>query len=260
MTRYRIGVIGDIHANLCALDAAIYTIEKSECSELIFLGDILTYGIDVMGVLEKIATISQTKKIILLRGNHDAMYLSSSEIEMLDYVNNLPDWIKESVLYTKKILKKNIFDSLPFVGNYQSRGVYFAHANPYGENDWRYINTDADHVHASIILKNLKMNCGVFGHTHRPKYFLNGKVTEVVNSDIKRFSIYDQNTPCIVNAGSIGQPRSKVKPHVLFLDIEDDCITIKFKEINYDISLHVDNLKKSSLSNETLGKIISFFI
>lgn len=260
MTRYRIGVIGDIHANISALDAAIDAIGKSECNELIFLGDLLTYGIDVMGVVEKIATISQTKKIILLRGNHDAMYLSSSEMEMLDYVNNLPDWIRESVLYTKKILKKNIFDSLPFVDNYETHGIYFAHANPYEVNDWRYINTDADHVHASTALQNLKMKCGVFGHTHRPKYYLNSKVTEVVNSDIERFNIYDQKTPCIVNAGSIGQPRSKVKPHVLFLDVEDDCITIKFKKLNYDFSLHVNSLKKSSLSKETLGKLISFFI
>jgi predicted phosphodiesterase len=260
MTRYRIGVIGDIHANLSALDAAIDAIEKNECNELIFLGDILTYGIDVMGVVEKIAVISQTKKMILLRGNHDAMYLSSSEIEMLDYLNNLPDWIKESVFYTKKILAINLFDSLPFVDSYKTHGIYFAHANPYGKNDWRYINTDADHVHASIILKNMKMNCGVFGHTHRPKYYLNGKVTEIVNSDIERFNIYSQNTSCIVNAGSIGQPRSKAKPHVLFLDIEDDCITIKFNKIEYDILAHINNLKKSKLSNETLGKLLSFFI
>jgi predicted phosphodiesterase len=157
-------------------------------------------------------------------------------------------------------LAKNIFDSLPFVSNYETRGIYFAHANPYGVNDWRYINTDADHVHASTTLQNFKMNCGVFGHTHRPKYFLNSTVTEVVSSDVVRFSIYNQKTPCIVNAGSIGQPRSKAKPHVLFLDIEDDCITIKFNEINYNISVHVNNLKKSSLSNETLGKLISFFI
>jgi predicted phosphodiesterase len=260
MTRYRIGVIGDIHANLCALDAAIDTIEKSECNELIFLGDILTYGIDVMGVVEKIATISQTKKTILLRGNHDAIYLSSSQMEMLEYINNLPNWIGESVIYTKKILEKNIFDSLPFVSSYEAFGIYFAHANPYGENDWRYINTDADHVYASSVLKNLQMNCGVFGHTHRPKYYLNGKVSEVVSSNTERFSINDQKTPCIVNAGSIGQPRSKAKPHVLFLDIEDDYITLKFKEINYNFSLHVNNLKQSSLSNETLGKLTSFFI
>jgi predicted phosphodiesterase len=260
MTRYRIGVIGDIHANLYALDAAIDEIEKNECNELIFMGDILTYGIDVMGVVEKIVTISQTIKTILLRGNHDAIYLSSSQMEMLDYVNNLPNWIKESVIYTRKKLKIDIFDSLPFVGSYQSCGIYFAHANPYGENDWHYINTYADHVYASHILKNLKMNCGVFGHTHRPKYYLNGKVIDVVSSDVERFNIYDQKTPCIVNAGSIGQPRSQAKPHVLFLDIEEDYITLKFKEINYDTALHVKNLKQSSLSNETLGKITSFFI
>jgi predicted phosphodiesterase len=260
MTRYRIGVIGDIHANLFALNAAIDAIEKSECNELIFLGDMLTYGVDVIGVVEKIQTISQTQNTILLRGNHDAMYLSSSKTEMSDYVNNLPNWIRESVIYTDKILAKNTFDLLPFVDSYESCGIYFAHANPYGENDWRYINTDADHVYASSILQNLKMNGGVFGHTHRPKYYLNGKVTEVVSSDIERFSIYGQETPCIVNAGSIGQPRSKVKPHVLILDIDDDYITIKFKEIYYNISLHIDNLKKCGLSKETVGKLISFFI
>lgn len=260
MTKYRIGVIGDIHANLCALDAAVDAIEKNGCNELIFLGDILTYGIDIMGVVEKIATISQNQKTILLRGNHDAIYLSSSQMEMLAYVNNLPIWIKESVNYTKKILLTNVFDSLPFVGNYESHGIYFSHANPYGDNDWRYINTDADHVYASKILQNLKMIGGIFGHTHRPKYYLNNKVTEVVSSDFERFNIYEQKTPCIVNAGSIGQPRSKAKPHVLFLDIEDDFITIEFKEINYNISLHVNKLKQSSLSNKTLGKLISFFI
>jgi hypothetical protein len=85
-------------------------------------------------------------------------------------------------------------------------------------------------------------------------------VTEVVSSDVERFNIYDQKTPCIVNAGSIGQPRSKAKPHVLFLDIEGDFITIKFKEIDYDITSHVNKLKQSGLSSKTIEKLISFFI
>lgn len=260
MKKYRIGVIGDIHANLTALDAAIEVLDKSECNEFIFLGDLLTYGIDILDVIERITNICQRKKTILLCGNHDKIYLSASKAEFISYVENLPSWIRDSISYTKNILSPKIFDALPFVDSYKFRGIYFAHANPYGKGDWRYINTDADHANASKILQKLEMSCGVFGHTHRPKYYLDGKVTEVVSSDVFRFNILHQKYPCVVNAGSIGQPRGKTGSYVLLMDVQDDWITINFKKINFEISSQIIKLKQCSLSNETIGKLTSFFI
>ena len=67
----------------------------------------------------------------------------------------LPDWIRESIGYTRAKLPVDEFRSLPFVDEHRSQDILFSHANPFGRDDWTYLNSCEDHERASAELERL---------------------------------------------------------------------------------------------------------
>lgn len=63
----RIGLFSDVHANLIALDAVLDDVAASSIQEVYCLGDLVGYGPDPSGVVERIRTLG----IPTIRGNYD---------------------------------------------------------------------------------------------------------------------------------------------------------------------------------------------
>lgn len=63
----RIALFSDVHGNLEALDAVLGEIDASGIAELYCLGDLVGYGPDPAGVIERI----QARSIPTIRGNYD---------------------------------------------------------------------------------------------------------------------------------------------------------------------------------------------
>lgn len=262
MSYYRIAVIGDIHANANALYAALNVVKKINYDELVFLGDLLTYGVDVEKVVEVVAGECENINVTLLRGNHDDLYLDYSSQSVDEYILNLPRWIKESISYTRDKLKDGVFDLLPFCNSYVFERIMFAHANPFGNDNWSYLNSSDEHLNACKILQKKRLLCGVFGHTHRRKIFSMqpspGNFIELQNDVV---FLNEGCGPYVLNAGSIGQPRGESQiVYVLTLDIEPSLVSARFHPVSYDLNAHVNTLRHSGLSHETIEKLISFFM
>lgn len=258
MTR-RIAVIGDLHANIRALEAALAVVDRDGADEVVLLGDVLSYGVDVEAVTVCVADLCSRGKTTLLRGNHDAMYLSAERLDTLAYEDRLPEWLRETIAFTRSRLPVDAFDRLPFADSYCSAGVLFAHANPFGRGDWRYLNSAADHLAACAILKDQGLLAGVFGHTHRAKVF---SAAHSVFLDIDRSLVLTAaDGPFVLNAGSVGQPRSSVSSavHVLFLEVREGVVSARFQPFEYDMSGHIASIKACGMSDATVEKLVSFF-
>jgi predicted phosphodiesterase len=65
----RIAFISDIHSNLEALDAVMRQVGKAE---VYCLGDIVGYGADPNGVVERL----RANSVVSVQGNHDAAVVS----------------------------------------------------------------------------------------------------------------------------------------------------------------------------------------
>lgn len=261
MSAHRIAVIGDIHANIRALDAALRVAAHAGYDDLIFLGDILTYGIDVAAVTARVAAECEKGDAVLLRGNHDTLYLMPDNNSVKSYVQKLPPWIRECIDFTARNLPSTIFESLPFTDSCEKERVFFSHANPFDQDDWRYLNTKTEHLEACATLESRNLHCGVFGHTHRVKAFAckpdTGRFLDVAAG---KLVMKKQCGPHVINAGSIGQPRSKSRQaHILIIDIEQEHLTADFKRVDYEIGAHLDGLARSGLRHETIETLISFF-
>src|SRR5688572_22140472 len=126
----QLGVLGDVHANARALHEALDLVQSRPIDQLVFLGDLLTYGPDVHEVLDLVAEETAAGAVLIL-GNHDAMYQDLLEGNQ-GYFDGLPLWIRESVDWTLGELDPETFRALPFVREHVvADRLMFAHANPF---------------------------------------------------------------------------------------------------------------------------------
>jgi predicted phosphodiesterase len=257
----RVAVLGDVHANVRALKAALKIADEGGFDQLILLGDLLTYGVDVVETLELVDSRLSRGQTVLLRGNHDALYMDLLEGNST-YHEQLPIWIKESVEWTLDRLPLDIWSNLYFNNELNIKQFLFSHANPFGFNKWQYLNTEAEHASASEELLKRGIRVGVFGHTHRTKWYRYVDNNGVFKSD--KFSNLDHSAVHILNAGSIGQPRDKCNlgVSVLWLTIPNDPVStpsFKLQSFSWDVAGHMQSLDTSLLSSATKVQLSKYF-
>jgi diadenosine tetraphosphatase ApaH/serine/threonine PP2A family protein phosphatase len=261
----RLGVLGDVHANARALREALDLVQSRPIDQLVFLGDLLTYGPDVREVLELVAAETEDGAILLL-GNHDAMYLDLMEGEQ-GYFDGLPLWVRESVDWTLGELDQTLFRSLPFVKEWTHEQLLAAHANPFdpepgGEPSWRYLNQLDDYAEAARCLRDRDLRVGVFGHTHRPRIveWPSGRgLTDERRSSVYAWKGVGLDDALLLNAGSVGQPRGKGGPaHVMWITVEEE-VDVDLATVSYPVEEHVAALYRLPVSGSTVEALARFF-
>jgi predicted phosphodiesterase len=267
----RIGIVGDIHANALALEEALDVVQSRPIDQLVFLGDLLTYGPEPQLVIDTIAEETEAGAILLL-GNHDAMYYDLLRGED-SYYDGLPPWIRESVDWTLGRIEPSTFYGLPFKQDWIWKCLVAAHANPFpadvsGVPDWRYVNKPQDYGDAARTLRDRDLRIGVFGHTHRSR-IVEWPSRRGLN-DENRKALYAWRPAgfedaLIVNAGAIGQPRSKGPPATVCwvtveeLDGDEFEVDVDIAAVSYDVQQHVDSLQGLPLSKGTIEAMSRFF-
>ena len=143
-------------------------IENEKHSLVIILGDLLTYGTEPNQTIDLLLNFSKEHDCVFLKGNHDQFYFDMDRgLNPFNYY--IPDFIKESILWTKKKLKFKIENCFDWHEKYQIKELFFSHANPYDFPNWTYLNNSDEVIKSSIHLNKMNAKVGVFGHTHRKK-------------------------------------------------------------------------------------------
>lgn len=255
----RFAVIGDIHANAVALEAALHVTRRSGYDLRVLMGDLLTYGVDVTRTLDLVSEALKKSDTILILGNHDEIYLRLIG-GCSDLVPPSADWVKGLIEWTLPLVPAQDWAALPFRASFAAAGIYFSHANPFGPRDWRYLAQAETNLTASKALMEMGISCGVFGHTHRARRFAasaNG------GGDYRPFDLHEgllaPSWTHILNAGSVGQPRSDYPREViLWLDAGPKGILHRFEPLIYDLAAHRHNLLASSLPEALKRRCLSF--
>lgn len=260
----RVAVLGDVHANAAALTAALAAVDAVGYDRLVFLGDLLTYGVDVQITLEIIHSRLGDGRAVVLLGNHDAIYRDILSGRASSYAAGLPSWIRESVDWTADRLRGSHWHELPFEQEVTIEGIVFSHANPFGPEQWMYLNTEDEHFHAALMLRGRGASVGVFGHTHRIKWYS-------LRGDSGAFcahlsGVVNDGAVHILNAGAIGQPRDSLEmlSSVLWLDVDENskpgaAQSFERQMFEYDVASHLRHVRRSGLSTTTVSRIADFF-
>jgi len=181
----RIAVLSDIHSNLQALTQAFEVIDASNVDKIYCLGDIVGYGANPN---ECIDLIRQRARAVV-RGNHD---MAIADVELSKRLSK-PG--RAACEWTRKTLTEENYQylsSLPFLLARQE--FTLVHASPLTPERWIYVHSlDV----AGKQFKAFSTPICFIGHTHVPA---------VCGEDLHTFE-YKHGSRCIINVGSIGQPR-----------------------------------------------------
>ena len=217
----RIAVISDIHAALAPFRQALSAARSEGFDQLILLGDLFTYGVDPAGCAELAAEAVERDRAVLIGGNHDQLYVDIATGGS-DYVDGLPDWIRESVDWTWERLGRSWPRQLDWQEEWSRDGLLLAHANPFGYGDWTYLSDEPKLAQAAEILENRGYRWGVFGHLHRERSYCSPSGVEVHV------------------VGSTGQPRDRdnPEPQWAMIDLHDGAMSLTRNKIPFDRTAH----------------------
>ena len=138
----QIGIISDIHGDYDALKDVLNRLDHHHhVDHILCAGDLVGRGPEQDRVVELI----RARKIPVARGNHDEWFYGLTD-ENTRYLKNLPlDW----------------------QGELGGIGIYMCHGKP-GNNMWGMYKDHLSKTYLKMVLKSLKANVLITGHTHVP--------------------------------------------------------------------------------------------
>ncbi len=225
------GILGDIHANLEALNAVIDDANKHGVKRFFSTGDIVGYNADPSSCLNRLTEINCK----FVKGNHDE-YCSSNVS-----LNAFNPKIQETLKWTRKKLKRNektLLKNAPLILDVEN--FTLVHSSLYHPYQWNYIlDNDAaiDHFR-----NQFKPICFV-GHSHIPTAFVKNNIIEqglFIKLEIKDDYRY------IINVGSVGQPRD-LNSDAAYVIYDDDNSFIQLRRVPYNIKLTQKKNRKAGL-------------
>jgi predicted phosphodiesterase len=216
----RIAVLSDIHANLIALDAVLASIGSVDA--VWHLGDVVGYGPDPNGVVERLTAIGATG----VRGNHDAAACGGPQIE---YFN--PD-ARAAMEWTRATIGET---TRAWLGRLPERRVdgdfSLVHGSP-RDPMWEYI-TSIPVARANLAV--LSTRYGLFGHTHLPVAIREGDRGIEPISPGRDSEVALDERPSLLNPGSVGQPRDG-DPRASYMILDTTAARCSWYRVAYDIA------------------------
>lgn len=233
----RIAFISDIHSAAAPYEAALGAARGEGFDQLIILGDLLTYGPEPERCLELTRDAVARYGAMLILGNHDVMYRPSA-----GYSRPLPDWIRESVEWTRARVPADPLEEFDWRERWSSGPLLVSHANPFGSGDWSYLRGPADYEAAARALAEQGFACGVFGHVHR-------------------FARHEGEAAIVFTIGSVGQPRNRddPRPHWALGELAGERFTLSPRPLEFNWQEHCRALRSTNMSEATIQQLCRFY-
>jgi predicted phosphodiesterase len=215
----RIAVISDVHSNLHALDAVLAHVGSVDA--LWHLGDIVGYGPDPDGVVERLAAAGA----IGVRGNHDSAAIGGDEI----------DWFnadaRAAMEWTRRVMAPSTgawLRALP--ERREESGFTLVHGSPL-DPTWEYVTST---IAARDNLVAISTTHGLNGHTHVPIAFslLGDRAARIAPSRVPGAEL--DGPRLLLNPGSVGQPRDG-DPRASYLVLDLAARQARWSRVAYDI-------------------------
>jgi predicted phosphodiesterase len=240
-------VISDIHANLEALTAVLADIERRQIDQVLCLGDIVGYGPNPCECLDLV----MQRCTWSLMGNHDFAVLyeptsfnASAEVSAF--------WTRRQLELDPDAAKRR--QRWEYLGALKVRlrhhKALWVHASPRRPINEYIFPDDVVTAPAKIaqIFDRIEQRCFV-GHTHVSGVFTN-EPDFYPPADLNGTYTFNDREKCIVNPGSVGQPRDR-DPRASYVILGEE--SVEFVRIAYDIPTVVAKVRAIPELNEFLG-------
>ena len=229
------GVLGDIHANLSALEVVLDDLDRVGVDVLLSVGDVVGYGAAPAACID----LLRDRQVVTVKGNHDAAVVRELDDR---YFNN---YAREAVRWTQANLdraRQNWLAALPLA--LELEHCHLAHGTLHRPELFDYIlsTTDAD-PSLNVMTKPM---CFV-GHSHVPIALLR-------LAEAPRRTAYSTDPllelaevqRCLFNVGSVGQPRDE-NPRTGYAVYDTDAKHAWLTRLPYDIEREAARIRHAGL-------------
>jgi predicted phosphodiesterase len=212
-------ILGDIHANLEALETILQDAQQERVTHYACVGDIVGYAANPKECMEIIRHLDCP----VVKGNHDE-YASMDD----DCVNFRP-MAADAIRWTRKQLneeERQWLRDLKFVRFVESFTI--VHATLDMPHKWGYV---MDKLAAASSFSYQSTAVCFYGHTHQPCAFIRDGV--VRGGQFEKIKV-EPGKKYFINIGSVGQPRDG-NPLASYATYDLNSNVITLKRLNYDI-------------------------
>jgi diadenosine tetraphosphatase ApaH/serine/threonine PP2A family protein phosphatase len=243
----RLGLISDIHANQLALEAVLARCAALKVTQLIVLGDLVGYGPDPEGVVQRVMALQAAGAIVLM-GNHDEAIGKPT--------SNMNELAIAAITWTRPRLSdgsRRFLGSLPLT--HQLGDTLFVHADASAPARWNYV-TDTASAHASLVATEAQLT--VCGHVHRPQLFCYTATAKVIHHQ----PVMDVAIPLAAQRrwlaviGAVGQPRDG-NPSAGFAVLDTASRDLTFKRAPYDAGAAAERVRAAGLPERLAARLLS---
>jgi len=243
-----IALISDIHSNVEALtavfeDMAGFGVEKTFC-----LGDAIGYGPNPRETLELLRDSAFT-----LLGNHEEGLLYTAE-NFNDRARTALEWTRNE-LNSAEHPKDANFALWEFIDGFEEQrregDHLFVHASPRQPVREYVMPADSlDREKMKDIFEHMDGARACFGgHTHVPGMFAEGGLFKREAELVGRVPLPEGR--CLVNIGSVGQPRDG-DPRASYVLLDGD--EIMFRRVPYDFETTMRKIGRNSMLDDFLAR------
>lgn len=241
-------ILSDIHANQAAFDAVLAQV-KVNYQRILCLGDIVGYGPDPN---ESTDAVRALEPVAVVRGNHD-----KAGCGLTDAADFNPT-ARAAVNWTREQLTPENLDylrQLP-MGPRQVESFQIVHGSVLDEDQYVFHAPDARDS-----LTRAEVSVTFFGHTHFQGGFVlrpNGRI-ELVRLSMPPGAasarlLLASNIKCMINPGSIGQPRDG-DPRAAYAFYDEDQRVVEYWRVPYDIPATQEKMKKAELPKPLIDRL-----
>ena len=228
----RIAILGDIHANLDALETVLADCRAEGVDEYLCTGDVVGYNACPHECLDIIRGLGCP----VMMGNHD--YYVSSEQDLSDFNPNaayVVNWTREQLSGEELAW----LAGLPFTRTL--KGLSLVHATMDGPETFGYV-FDNLQAEANFIMQ--KTPVCFHGHTHCPMIY-EKSMAGVYRIDPQDFKL-QMGRKYFINVGSVGQPRDG-DPRATYVIYDSVAKTIVFRRLEYDVAAAQARIRAAGL-------------
>ena len=250
----KLAVISDIHSNTTALKAVLADIATRNVEQIICLGDVIGYGPEPAAALDLVMKAAS----VTLMGNHDYAVLyepnkfnlgaETASFWTRKQLEDEPDAALRKARwdFLGSLKVKHVIDGGTMLGE-----MVFVHGSPRRPIN-EYIFPD-DVITAPTkmqqIFDRIDHKCFV-GHTHVVGVFTD-EPDFYPPADLNGVYLFHEEEKCIVNPGSVGQPRDR-DPRASYAVLHDD--RVEFLRLDYPVEAVIEKVKAVPELHDFLGQ------
>jgi len=214
-------IISDLHGNVPALEKALADARERGVERYVCLGDVVGYGAQPRECLERVmelcrpapeqAEVDADGELDLsvglcLRGNHEEALLGSAN-DFNPRARAAIDWTREELNRGDRASKFALWDYLDALKPSRHEGdVMFAHGSPRDPvREYMMPRDIEDEEKLTSCFEHMSGNICFVGHSHVPAIYRDDRRIYLPEGSSSPIDLDGHR--CIVNVGSVGQPR-----------------------------------------------------